>query len=93
MLTWNTFRDHTILEYEIPKWDGDLSQPNVYHPGQQDADGAQGKASSTTISARNDQRTGSTRRPSWVLARLRGAECRAPDGFAEAFHARKMVVQ
>jgi LmbE family N-acetylglucosaminyl deacetylase len=27
MLTWNTFRDHTILEYEIPKWDGDLSQP------------------------------------------------------------------
>src|SRR5262249_20320743 len=32
MLTWNTFRDHTILEYEIPKWDGDLSQPNVFIP-------------------------------------------------------------
>ena len=31
-LTWNTFRDHLILEYEIPKWDGDLGQPNVYVP-------------------------------------------------------------
>ena len=31
-LTWNTFRDHTILEYEIPKWDGDLGRPNVYVP-------------------------------------------------------------
>ncbi len=31
-LTWNTFRDHPILEYEIPKWDGDLGQPNVYFP-------------------------------------------------------------
>src|SRR5262249_13151834 len=29
-LTWNTFRDHCILEYEIPKWDGDIGQPNVY---------------------------------------------------------------
>ena len=31
-LTWNTFRDHCILEYEIPKWDGDMGQPNVYMP-------------------------------------------------------------
>ena len=31
-LTWNTFRDHLILEYEIPKWDGDLRTPNVYFP-------------------------------------------------------------
>src|SRR5262245_32618917 len=31
-LTWNTFRDHLILEYEIPKWDGDLSRPNLYIP-------------------------------------------------------------
>ena len=31
-LTWNVFRDHLILEYEIPKWDGDLGQPNVYVP-------------------------------------------------------------
>ena len=31
-LTWNTFRDHCIFEYEVPKWDGDLGQPNVYVP-------------------------------------------------------------
>src|SRR5262249_16299581 len=30
--TWATFRDHLILEYEIPKWDGDLGQPNIYVP-------------------------------------------------------------
>jgi LmbE family N-acetylglucosaminyl deacetylase len=31
-LTWNTFRDHLILEYEIPKYDGDLGTPNVFVP-------------------------------------------------------------
>src|SRR4029079_6961796 len=31
-LTWNTFRDHLILEYEIPKWDGDIGRPNFYVP-------------------------------------------------------------
>src|SRR4029077_996950 len=31
-LTWNTFRDHCILEYEIPKWDGDMGQPSLYVP-------------------------------------------------------------
>ena len=31
-LTWNTFRDHLILEYEVPKWDGDLGRPNLYVP-------------------------------------------------------------
>ena len=31
-LTWNTFRDHLILEYEIPKWDGDLRTPSIYVP-------------------------------------------------------------
>ena len=31
-LTWNTFRDHLILEYEIPKYDGDLGQPSVFVP-------------------------------------------------------------
>src|SRR6202008_2997864 len=31
-LAWNTFRNHCILEYEIPKWDGDMGQPNLYMP-------------------------------------------------------------
>ncbi|MBV8919298.1 PIG-L deacetylase family protein [Bradyrhizobium sp.] len=92
MLTWNTFRDHAILEYEIPKWDGDLSRPNVFIPA------------SRALMERKTRLLyeyfGSQRSKDWFdaetfmgLARLRGAECRAPDGFAEAFHVRKIVVQ
>ena len=91
-LTWNTFRDHTILEYEIPKWDGDAGQPNVYLP-----------ASRTVMERKTRllrQHFGSQRAKDWFdnevfmgLARLRGMECRAPEGFAEAFHARKLIME
>jgi LmbE family N-acetylglucosaminyl deacetylase len=91
-LTWNTFRDHTILEYEIPKWDGDTGQPNVYIPA------------SKALMERKTQllhdHFGSQRSKDWFdgetfmgLGRLRGMECRAPDGFAEAFHGRKLMMQ
>ena len=91
-LTWNTFRDHLILEYEIPKWDGDLSQPNVYVPA------------SKSVMARKVELLlscfGSQRSKDWFdaqtlvgLARLRGIECRAPDGFAEAFYVRKLALR
>ena len=90
-LAWNTFRDHFILEYEIPKWDGDLGTPNVYMP----------------VSARALERKidllishfGSQRSKQWfdretflALARLRGMECRAPERYAEAFFARKLAL-
>jgi LmbE family N-acetylglucosaminyl deacetylase len=91
-LTWNTFRDHVILEYEIPKWDGDAGRPNVYIP-----------ASRTVMERKTrllSDHFGSQRSKDWFdgeifmgLARLRGMECRAADGFAEAFHARKLTVQ
>ena len=91
-LTWNTFRDHLILEYEIPKWDGDLGLPNVYIP-----------ATKTAMARKVElllDRFGSQRGKDWFdpqiftgLARLRGSECRAPDGFAEAFHVRKLALQ
>jgi LmbE family N-acetylglucosaminyl deacetylase len=91
-LTWNTFRDHLILEYEIPKWDGDLLQPNVYIPASRSLMERKAKLL-------NDH-FGTQRAKDWFdaqifmgLARLRGAECRAPEGFAEAFHGRKLVVQ
>jgi LmbE family N-acetylglucosaminyl deacetylase len=91
-LTWNTFRDHTILEYEIPKWDGDAGQPNVYLPAS--------KALMERKTRLLHQHFGTQREKDWFddetfmsLARLRGMECRAPDGFAEAFHARKLTVQ
>jgi len=88
-LTWNTFRDHLILEYEIPKWDGDLGQPNVYVP------------MSAAVMARKVEllmrHFGTQRSKHWFdeetfrgLARLRAVECRAPDRYAEAFFARKL---
>lgn len=90
-LTWNTFRDHTILEYEIPKWDGDLGQPNLYI--------AASEAAMQRKTELLDRHFGSQRAKHWFdaetfrgLARLRGLECRAPERYAEAFFAKKMVL-
>ena len=87
-LTWNVFRDHLILEYDIPKWDGDLCQPNVYVPLAREV-------LDRKISLLNTH-FGSQRSKDWFdretfegLARLRGLECRAPDLHAEAFVMRK----
>jgi LmbE family N-acetylglucosaminyl deacetylase len=90
-LTWNTFRDHAILEYEIPKWDGDLSQPNLYVP-----------ISAATLTRKIkllNEHFGSQRSKQWfdnetflAVARLRGMECRAPERYAEAFFARKITL-
>lgn len=87
-LTWNSFRDHLILEYEIPKWDGDLGQPNVYVPA--DAQAMERKVELLLA------HFGTQRSKDWFdaetfrgLARLRGMECRAPAGYAEAFVMRK----
>jgi len=90
-LTWNAFRDHTILEYEIPKFEGDLANPNCFVPitnAQLDAKCAH------LAGAYPSQRdkpwfTDETFR---ALARLRGVECRSPTGYAEGFHNRKLVL-
>lgn len=88
-LTWNLFRDHVVLEYEIPKWDGDLGQPNAYVPLTKEA-------MERKISLLREH-FGTQRSKDWFdrgtfqgLARLRGMECRAPDQYAEAFHLRKV---
>jgi LmbE family N-acetylglucosaminyl deacetylase len=90
-LTWNTFRDHLILEYEIPKWDGDLGQPNFYVP-----------VSVATMARKVElliRHFGTQRSKHWFdeeifrgLARLRAMECRAPERYAEAFFARKVAI-
>jgi LmbE family N-acetylglucosaminyl deacetylase len=87
-LAWNLFRDHLILEYEIPKWDGDLGHPNVYAP--------------LTAAVLEEKiallmrHFGTQRSKDWfddetfrALARLRGMESRAPERYAEAFRLRK----
>ena len=88
-LAWNTFRDHLILEYEIPKWDGDMARPNFYMP-----------VSASAVQRKIDlliSHFGSQRSKQWFdaetfrgLARLRGMECRAQERYAEAFIARKL---
>jgi len=89
-LTWNTFRDHLILEYEIPKYDGDLGQPNAFC--QLDATTCQTKVSNL-MDAFQSQRAKSWFEESTFLAlmRLRGMECNAPSGYAEAFYSRKFT--
>ena len=90
-LTRNTFRDHCILEYEIPKWDGDVGQPNLYMP-------VSAEALRRKIELLNSH-FGSQQCKQWFdselffgLARLRGMECRAPERYAEALFARKLAV-
>ena len=90
-LTWNTFRDHLILEYEIPKYDGDLGRPSVFVP--LEAEVYQKKVSSI-MDAFQSQRSKRWFQPETFLSlmRLRGMECNAPSGHAEAFYCRKMVI-
>jgi LmbE family N-acetylglucosaminyl deacetylase len=89
-LTWNTFRDALVLEYEIPKYDGDLGSPNVFVP--------------LTRAVLNEKvrllmqgfptqagKDWFTRETFDGLARLRGIESR--NGYAEAFYARKLVLR
>jgi len=90
-LTWNTFRNHLILEYEIPKYDGDLGQPNLFVPLDQEV---YERKVRYVMDAFESQRA----KP-WFeketflgLMRLRGMECVAPSGYAEAFYCRKMVL-
>ena len=90
-LTWNTFRNHLILEYEIPKYDGDLGQPNAYFPlGEEDY-----KKKTHLLM----QTFGTQRSKRWFdestflgLMRLRGMECNSESGYAEAFYCRKVVL-
>jgi LmbE family N-acetylglucosaminyl deacetylase len=90
-LTWNTFRDHCVLEYEIPKYDGGLGTPNVYVPL---ATAIQRRKIRLLMSVFASQRSKSwfTETTFAALMRLRGVECAAPDGFAEGFHGHKIVV-
>jgi LmbE family N-acetylglucosaminyl deacetylase len=90
-LTWNAFRNHLIWEYEIPKYEGDLGQPNVF-------------VSLDEASCRRKVQLLGDSFPSqqgkpwfsadtfWALLRLRGLECNSPSRFAEGFYARKTLV-
>lgn len=90
-LTWNSFRDHLILEYEIPKWEGDLGQPNLYVPLAREA--AEEKVRHLVESFPSQQEKPWFDGDTFLgLSRLRGLECGAPEGHAEAFYMRKAVL-
>jgi LmbE family N-acetylglucosaminyl deacetylase len=90
-LTWNTFRDHLIWEYEIPKYDGDLGSPNVFiHLDE---------AICRRKIAHLFEHFGTQSNKVWFtedtfssILRMRGIESNAPDRYAEAFYCRKIVV-
>lgn len=90
-LTWNTFRNHFILEYEIPKYDGDLGRPNLFVPLK--APLYESKIE-ILFKAFESQRTKRwfDRETFLGLMRIRGMESNSPSGYAEAFHARKVVI-
>src|SRR5713101_1477382 len=90
-LTWNTFRDHLILQYEIPKYDGDMGQPSVFVP--LPAEVCEKKVR-CIMECFESQRHKRWFQPDTFLSlmRLRGIECNAPGGYAEAFYCRKRLL-
>jgi LmbE family N-acetylglucosaminyl deacetylase len=89
-LTWNTFRDHLILEYEIPKYDGDFGNPNVFV--HLDEDTCRKKISCIIESFRSQgTRTWFTEDLFLSMLRLRGLESNSPYKYAEGFYCRKII--
>jgi LmbE family N-acetylglucosaminyl deacetylase len=88
-LTWNTFRDHLILEYEIPKYDGDLGQPNLYVPLDEAVLKEKVRHLMDVFQSQRSRRW-FQEDTFFALARLRGMECNSPSGYAEAFYSRKV---
>ncbi len=90
-LAWNTFRNHLVLEYEIPKYDGDLSQPNFFVPLDEATCAAKVRHLMDHFASQRSKQ--------WFdaetflgLMRLRGMEAASPTRYAEAFHCRKAVL-
>jgi LmbE family N-acetylglucosaminyl deacetylase len=90
-LTWNTFRNHFILEYEIPKYDADLRSPNIFVP----LSDSQARKKVNGLM----RYFGTQRSKQWFsedlfygLMRLRSIEVASPTRHAEAFHCRKVLL-
>ncbi len=89
-LTWNTFRDHLILEYEIPKYDGDLGRPNLYCELPEAV--CQKKVQLILKHYQSQANKGWFSEDTFMgLMRLRGVEVNSEMRFAEGFYSRKMV--
>jgi LmbE family N-acetylglucosaminyl deacetylase len=90
-LTWNTFRNHLILEYEIPKYDGDFGSPNFFVPLDESVCRRKVDTILDAFVSQNNRQWFS-RDLFLAILRLRGMEANAPSGYAEAFYCRKAVI-
>ena len=90
-LTWNTFRDHLILEYEIPKYDGDMGVPNLFVPLDESLCRKKIDHLMTHFASQEPKRWFKEDLFSGLL-RLRGMECNSPTSYAEAFYCRKATL-
>ena len=90
-LTWNTYRNHLILEYEIIKYDGDVGSPNVF--AHLDEATCRRKVSLLMDSFKTQRdKDWFTADAFFSLLRIRGIESKAPEKYAEGFYCRKVVV-
>lgn len=88
-LAWNTFRDHAIFEYEIPKYDGDLGTPNTYVKLSENVCRKKTEYLCKFFQTQTNKHWFSS--DSFLgLMRLRGIECAAKEKYAEAFYCRKL---
>jgi LmbE family N-acetylglucosaminyl deacetylase len=90
-LTWNTFRDHLIFEYEVPKYDGDMSAPNAFVPLEEHLRRRKIDHLMSHFGSQVSKRWFREELFSSLL-RLRGMECNSPSSYAEAFFCRKAVL-
>ena len=90
-LTWNTFRDHFVLEYEIPKYDGDLGRPNFFVPLPVNCYENKLAFLFEAFDSQREKRW--FKQETFLgLMRLRGMESNSPSGYAEAFYSRKVIL-
>ena len=87
-VTWQTFRDHLVLEYEILKYDGDIGRPTAYFPVS-DAVRKEKLAALQEHFASQRGKDWFDERAFSAMMRIRGVECLSPSGYAEAFYCRK----
>ena len=90
-LTWNTFRNHLILEYEIPKYDGDLGSPNFFVPLEKSACSRKIQIIIDSFKSQS-QKQWFDEETFLAILRLRGMEANSPTRYAEAFYCRKAVL-
>lgn len=90
-LVWNSFRDHLVLEYEIPKFDGGLGSPSVFVPVSHQHMQQKVNVLMQVFKTQHDKQW-FTPETFTGLMRLRGIECNSAHGYAEAFYCRKAVL-